>query len=166
MAPNITISPNFGTVNKGIPDSFTISLDSPAPSSGLVVNYNTNGTTANNTDYTLVGGTNITNFTPNTFTIAAGQTSATLTVDTTANYTVSNPNETVSINLIPSSTYYNSFSNPTPANLGAGSSPRGIAVGDFNGDGQSIVTANYNSNNISVLLNMGNGCFCTTTILL
>jgi len=163
MAPNITISPNFGNVNKGIPENFTISLDSPAPSGGLVVNYNTTGTTANNADYTLVGGTNLTLDTTNhTFTIAAGAQSATLIVGTTPSYTVSNPNETVSINLTPSSTYYNVFSS-TNYSLNGGSSPRGIAVGNFNGDGQSIVTANYNSNTISVLLNMGNNCFCSAT---
>ena len=38
-------------------------------------------------------------------------------------------------------------------NFGAGSAPRSVAVGDFNGDGkQDLATANQNSNNVSVLL--------------
>ena len=57
---------------------------------------------------------------------------------------------------------YNVFTTTSPS-IGSGSSPRGIAVGDFNGDGQSLVTANYSTNNISVLLNNGSGGFTSTT---
>ncbi len=42
--------------------------------------------------------------------------------------------------------------------LAVGGSPRGVAVGDFNGDGtMDIVTANQNSNNVSVLLAFAGG---------
>src|SRR4051794_40295186 len=45
---------------------------------------------------------------------------------------------------------------------GAGSGPRSVAVGDFNGDGKrDLVTANSGSNNVSVLLGNGNGTFQT-----
>src|SRR3989442_3553350 len=40
----------------------------------------------------------------------------------------------------------------------AGTSPRGVAVGDFNGDGkQDVAVANFESNNVSVLLGTDNG---------
>ncbi len=47
-----------------------------------------------------------------------------------------------------------------PHLLAAGESPRPVAVADLNGDGRAdLVTANYNSNNVSVLLGKGNGAF-------
>ena len=43
-----------------------------------------------------------------------------------------------------------------------GNSPRSVALADFNQDGKlDIVTANQNSNNVSVLLGNGNGTFRT-----
>lgn len=45
-------------------------------------------------------------------------------------------------------------------NYNAGSSPHGVAIGDFNGDGApDLVVANYGSNNVSVLLGRGTGTF-------
>jgi hypothetical protein len=42
----------------------------------------------------------------------------------------------------------------------AGSSPRSVAVGDFNGDGKlDLAVANYGSNTVSVLLGKGDGSF-------
>ena len=53
------------------------------------------------------------------------------------------------------------FSSAT--NFGVGSHPYSVAVGDFNGDGKlDLVAANFNSNNVSVLLNNGTGGFTTT----
>src|SRR5215471_12831102 len=42
----------------------------------------------------------------------------------------------------------------------AGTAPFSVAVGDFNGDGvQDLAVANFNSNNVSVLLGNGDGTF-------
>src|SRR5205807_2033800 len=49
-------------------------------------------------------------------------------------------------------------------NFGAGTAPRSLAVGDFNGDGkQDLAVANQNSNNMSVLLGNGAGSFSAAT---
>ena len=46
------------------------------------------------------------------------------------------------------------------ASYPVGASPQAVAIGDFNGDGKAdMVTANTNSNTVSVLLNNGNGTF-------
>ncbi|MBD2454299.1 DUF4347 domain-containing protein [Nostoc sp. FACHB-87] len=91
---------------EGIADgTFTITLDSPAPNGGLTVNFNTNGSNATTTnDYTLEAGTNITAVSGNTFTIAPGQTTATLRVVAVAD-NVTDPNETVTLNLESGSDY-------------------------------------------------------------
>ncbi|MEH2462372.1 FG-GAP-like repeat-containing protein [Nostoc sp.] len=103
--PKITIAPGTNP-KEGVTDgTFTITLDTPALVGGLVVNFNTTGSTATaTTDYTLTAGTNITAVTANTFTIAAGQTTATLTVKAVAD-AVSDPNETVTVNLEASPDY-------------------------------------------------------------
>ncbi|CAF3946881.1 unnamed protein product [Adineta steineri] len=45
---------------------------------------------------------------------------------------------------------------------GSSSAPDGIAVSDFNGDGQiDIVTSNYGTNNMGIFLNNGAGTFAT-----
>lgn len=45
-----------------------------------------------------------------------------------------------------------------------GSSPRSVAIGDVNGDGQAdIITTNYSSNNISILPGNGDGTFGVKT---
>ena len=52
------------------------------------------------------------------------------------------------------------FSQATNSPFTVGSSPFAVAVGDLNGDGNlDIVTANSGSNNVSVLLGVGNGSF-------
>ncbi|MGF2036394.1 MAG: FG-GAP-like repeat-containing protein [Nostoc sp. CmiVER01] len=165
--PKISIT--AGTSPKeGVTDgTFTISLDTPAPVGGLVVNFNTTGTATATTDYTLAAGTNITDVTANTFTIAAGQTTATLTVKAIADG-VSDPNETVTVNLEASPDYIlgaNSTANFQPAtNFSVGTSPISVRVGDFNGDGKlDLAAANIDSNNVSVLLGNGSGKAATAT---
>ncbi len=52
----------------------------------------------------------------------------------------------------------------TATNFGAGGGPVGVAGGDFNGDGSlDLAVANYNSDNVSVLLGDGSGGFGTPT---
>ncbi|MFN9258739.1 beta strand repeat-containing protein, partial [Microcystis sp.] len=49
-------------------------------------------------------------------------------------------------------------------NFSVGTSPVSVTVGDFNGDGKSdLAVANYNSNNVSVLLGTGTGSFGAAT---
>ena len=46
----------------------------------------------------------------------------------------------------------------TKTDFGAGSRPWSVAIGDVNGDGKpDLATANYGSNTVSVLLNIGQG---------
>ena len=166
--PKISIAPGTNPTEGGTVGSFKITLDTPAPVGGLVVNFNTTGSTATpTTDYTLAAGTNITALTANTFAIAAGQTTATLTVTAVADAIV-DPNETVTVNLEASPDYIlgaNSTANFQPAtNFTVGSGPYSVTVGDFNGDGKlDLATANYFSNTVSVLLGLGTGGFATAT---
>jgi hypothetical protein len=47
-----------------------------------------------------------------------------------------------------------------PMSYAAGRTPWSVAIGDLNGDGESdLATANYQANNVSVLLNRGDGSF-------
>lgn len=95
---DVSVTAGVSTVVEGgTPGTFLISLDSPAPTGGLTVNYSINGSEKYTgfpaPDYTVSAGTNITAITTNTFeltsnsgsagifgdfTIAAGQTSAVL----------------------------------------------------------------------------------------
>jgi hypothetical protein len=95
----VTIAPGTTPVEGGTVGTYTITLDTPAPTGGLVVNFNTTGSTATlNTDYTLSAGNNISNLTANSFTVAAGQTTATLNLNALSDV-VNDPGETVKINL-------------------------------------------------------------------
>src|SRR5947208_2185453 len=45
-------------------------------------------------------------------------------------------------------------------NYPAGASPYSVAIGDFNGDGKAdLAVANFNDNNVSILLGDGTGTF-------
>jgi hypothetical protein len=52
------------------------------------------------------------------------------------------------------------FTLPPSVFLGTGASPQSVAVGDFNGDGKpDVAVANHGNDNVSILLNAGNGSF-------
>ena len=56
------------------------------------------------------------------------------------------------------------FTSQTAYSTGSGSAPRSMVVADVNNDGKpDIITGNYNTNNIGVLLNTGNGTFTNPT---
>ena len=156
--PKITIAPGTNPLEGGTVGTFIITLDTAAPTGGLVVNFNTTGSTATlATDYSFTAGTNITAVTANTFTIAAGATTATLNVVAVSD-AVSDPNETVKVNLTSGGDYIlgaNSSASFNPAtNFTVGNTPRSVTVGDFNGDGKSdLAVANFGGNNVSVFLN-------------
>ncbi|MCA2636467.1 Calx-beta domain-containing protein, partial [Microcystis sp. M18BS1] len=162
--PKITIAPGTNPVEGGTVGTFIITLDTPAPTGGIVVNFNTTGSTATNiADYSLTAGTNITAVTANTFTIAAGATTATLNVVAVSD-AVNDPNETVKVNLTSGGDYILTSFNPA-TNFTVGSYPFSLTVGDFNSDGKSdLAVANLlYSNNVSVLLGTGTGSFGTAT---
>jgi hypothetical protein len=99
--------------------TFTITLNTPAPAGGLVVNFDTTGSTATNpSHYSLSGGTNITAVTANTFTIAAGATTAVLNA-IPVDDTIINPGETVKVNLIADPNNFNYFLDPVGSNTTA-----------------------------------------------
>ncbi|MGA9378170.1 MAG: SBBP repeat-containing protein, partial [Phormidium sp.] len=99
IPPVITIAAGTNPSEAGSTDgTFVITLDKPAPAGGLSINYGVAGTATNNTDYHLAPGNNIIAATATDFTIAAGQTTATLNVSPFDDNVV-DPNETVQLTL-------------------------------------------------------------------
>ncbi|MEG4631211.1 DUF4347 domain-containing protein [Microcoleus sp. AR_TQ3_B6] len=99
--------------------TFTITLDTPAPAGGLVVNFNTTGSTATNpSHYSLTPGTNITAVTANTFTIAAGATTAVLNA-VPVDDAIINPGETIKVNVTADTNNWNYFLDPVVENTTA-----------------------------------------------
>ncbi|HEY9691428.1 MAG TPA: FG-GAP-like repeat-containing protein [Oculatellaceae cyanobacterium] len=162
--PIITVSAGSTPSEAGTDGGFTLTLDAPAPAGGATINFNLTGSSATfGTDYTLDAGFNITAVTANTFTIAAGATTATLLVKPIDD-SVYDPNENVQLNLQSGSDYIlgsNTTALFSPAsNLAVGSNPVSVTVGDFNRDGfLDLASANFGSNNVSVLLGNGTGGF-------
>ncbi|MEI6336866.1 MAG: FG-GAP-like repeat-containing protein, partial [Methylococcaceae bacterium] len=152
--PVVTITAGITPV-EGEAGSFIVTLDNPAPAGGLTINYSMSGTASLNTDYTVTAGAHITAVKNGSFTIAKGQTTASLNINA-AGLDGYDPNETVGISLHKGSGY--SFvSNVITFDLKADfTTDYGlftISVGDFNGDGKpDLVTANISSNTVSVLL--------------
>ncbi|MEG4345001.1 FG-GAP-like repeat-containing protein, partial [Microcoleus sp. A003_D6] len=99
--------------------TFNITLDTPAPAGGIVVNFDTTGSTAATPGHYSFASTstNITNVTANTFTIAAGASTAVLNV-VPFDDAIINPGETVKVNLT-ADTGFNYFLDPVAANTTA-----------------------------------------------
>jgi Ca2+-binding RTX toxin-like protein len=155
--PNITIA-GTNAIEGGLLGEFIITLDAPAPVGGLIVKFAVSGssTATATTDYTFGAGSNITALTANTFTIAAGATTANLNVVAVKD-TIIDPNETVTLSLTDTA-YFTSATN-----FLVGARPNSVIAGDFNGDGKSdLAVANSASNSISVLLSNGFGGFSTS----
>jgi VCBS repeat-containing protein len=76
----VGISTSQDATEGTIDGNFIITLDAPAPVGGLIVNYSLAGAATTPADYNLTAGTNISGVTATSFTIAPGQTTATLKV--------------------------------------------------------------------------------------
>jgi Ca2+-binding RTX toxin-like protein len=175
--PRITISPGGNATEGGSNGAFTITLESPAPAGGLVVNFNTTGSTADNTDYTIGNLDFITsNFAPSTVTVRLGD--GTGNFGAANNFGVgSNPlfvalgdiNKDGNLDFATANLGSNNVTvrlgdgtgNFGAANnFGVGLIPAQVTLEDINGDGNlDLVTANVNSNNLTVRLGDGTGNF-------
>jgi Domain of unknown function (DUF4347)/FG-GAP-like repeat len=162
ILPVITVLPGTDPIEGGVFSTFDFNLDSPAPVGGLVVSFATSTSTAmRNIDYTLSAGTGITALTANTFTIAAGATSATIKVLAIQDAVI-DPNETVTINITPGVGYTKGFFAATINFFTNRLSGRSVDVGDFNGDGNLDFAAlgdTVGTGSISVYLGNGFGQF-------
>jgi hypothetical protein len=102
--PVISITPGTPGNEAGPTNgSFNITLDQ-ASATPITVNYNLAGTATNLDDYTIATGTGISNITATSFTIDAGVTSATLSVNVIDD-TVSELDETIELSLLPGDAY-------------------------------------------------------------
>jgi VCBS repeat-containing protein len=102
--PTVTITASQDATEGSIDGSFTVTLNAPAPSGGLTVRYNLAGVATTPADYSLAAGTNISAVTANSFTIAAGQTTATVKA-IALNDNLLDPNEDVQLQLQASPDY-------------------------------------------------------------
>ena len=167
---HVNVNASGTPVEGGAVGSFNFVLDN-APATDLVVNYNLTGSSAIlGTDYNISAGTNITNVIGNSFTIAAGQTTGTLTITALAD-SVIDPNETVKLNLVAGTGYQlaasvTSYAAPSAIFIDTNTGPVSITSADFNNDGKlDFATANWSSNTVSVKLGDGNGGFSGTKTL-
>ncbi len=151
---DVTVAAGVTPVEGGTTGTFTVTLDGAAPVGGLTVNYTLAGTATLSTDYTVTAGSNITAVTGSSFTIAAGQTSATLNVNAVGD-AVSDPSESVNFNLA-AGTGYQFVSNMAAfspkVDYATGPYPQSISVGDFNNDGRPDLAVGQSNNTVSVLL--------------
>jgi Ca2+-binding RTX toxin-like protein/methionine-rich copper-binding protein CopC len=153
--PTVNLTAGVTPVEGGTTGTFTVTLDSVAPAGGLTVNYTLAGTATLSTDYTVTAGSNITAVTGSSFTIAEGQASATVAVNA-ASDAVSDPSETVNLNLVTGTRYQLVQGGATFApkvDYATGGNPHSVSVGDFNNDGKlDMAVVDTLSNTVSVLL--------------
>ena len=113
----VAVSPSSVSENSGSDLVYTFTRTG-APSSALTVNFNVSGTASSSTDYTLTGADSFT--APNgTVTFAAGSSTATVTIDPTADNPVE-PDETVILTVAAGTGY----------NVGTQSSATGTITND------------------------------------
>jgi Ca2+-binding RTX toxin-like protein len=152
--PVVTITAGI-TPLEGAAGSFIVTLDSPAPAGGLTINYSMSGTATLNTDYTVTAGDNISGVTNGSFTIAEGQTTASLTINASGDDGY-DPNETADISLQTGSGYSfvgNATTFASKVDFASGINPHSVSLGDFNGDGKvDLAVTNLSINTVSVLL--------------
>ncbi|MGZ8173613.1 DUF4347 domain-containing protein [Methylobacter sp.] len=154
ITPSVKVSAGITPEESGATGSFTFTLDSAAPAGGLTINYSLAGTATLSTDYSVTAGTNVTAVTGSSFTIAAGQTTATLAINAVSDG-IYDPNETVVFTLAAGTGYVVSYnlSLAPKVDFATGFNPYSVSVGDFNGDGKTdLAVANAGSNTVSVLL--------------
>ncbi len=95
--PELTLTAGTNPFEGGAKGTFNITLDKPAPAGGLIVKFNTTGSTATyGEDYKLVAGENVSKVYAHTFTIAAGAKTATLNIAALADK-INDPGEKVSV---------------------------------------------------------------------
>jgi hypothetical protein len=163
ILPVIGLVSGINPIEGGLLGTFEITLDAPAPAGGIIVNFNTTGSTATlNLDYALSAGTGITAVTANTFTIAAGATSATLHAIAYPDAII-DPNETIALKITAGTGY--TLSPLTSANnFVVPGQPISLKTGDFNGDGKlDLVAADELNDKVIVLLGNGSGGFGAPT---
>jgi len=155
--PKITLSATKAASEGGANGIFTITLDSPAPAGGLLVSYNTTGSSAASGDYSLIAGSNVSALTADSFVVAAGLTTAELQVQAKADGQVEAA-ETLALTLSAGAGGAVSFAAQKTFYVGNGSTS--VSVGDVNGDGRlDVLTAIYDSDTVSLLLGDGQGGF-------
>jgi Domain of unknown function (DUF4347)/FG-GAP-like repeat len=167
--PKVTVAAGIAPVEGSTSGSFIVTLDQPAPVGGLVVNYSFAGTATVDSDYSFnqAASSNITAITAGSFVIAAGATTATLSVTAPGDGTA-DPNETIALNIL-SGDYFRDntavrFVDPTTPEVSVGKTPYDVTLGDVNRDGHlDMITANGNSNNVLVQLGNGTGDFTGDT---
>ena len=154
ILPGVSVTAGITPQESGATGSFTFTLDSAPPAGGLTINYTLAGTATLSTDYSVTAGTNVTAVTGSSFTIAAGQTTATLAIKAVSDG-IYDPNETINFTLAGGTGYV--VSNVTgfapKVDYATGIDPTSVSVGDFNGDGKTdLAVANWDSGTVSVLL--------------
>ncbi len=105
--PNVqvTAAVNAQEGTPAVDGSFTFTLDVAAPAGGLTVIFSALGTAVAGTNYSLQMGSNVTNLTGTTFTIAAGATTATLNVVPINNFALNAPPLDITLTLVADPAY-------------------------------------------------------------
>ena len=163
--PKLSITSSNAKEN-GSNGVFTFQLDRPAPAGGLLVKFDTLGSTATlASDYTLSADSNLSALTANSFVIKAGASTASLTVQALNDQKVEAV-ENVKLNIsVAAEGGTPSFANAVNYAMGNSTysnNTYSVALADLNADGKAdVVTANIHINTISVRLGQGNGSFAS-----